>query len=165
MPMLSAMPSSLSLMAGSKVAAWNISNSLIALEGIKFAPTSHGCCLYQSLAFWADHRSGEPFVDCAVLSGIAAVNSDKVMSETEQSRERLKIIRVPFVRNAPPVPRDTFLAVIVPFFRELFVSKCFDENTTHYRTSLKVERDARPGVIPVAERDARWGFSQPLRDW
>src|SRR5277367_1280969 len=96
MPMLSAMPSSLSLMAGSKVAAWNISNWLMALDGIKSAPTSHAWCLYQSFAFSADHRSGEPFVECAMLCGIAGVNSDRVMSEKEQSKECLKIIRVPF---------------------------------------------------------------------
>ena len=44
MPMESAIPSSLSMSAGLKVAAWNISSSLMASEGTKLAPTSHGCC-------------------------------------------------------------------------------------------------------------------------
>jgi hypothetical protein len=38
----------------------------------------------------------------------------------------------------------------VPLFRELLVSKGFDENTTHHRASLEVKRNPGLGVIPVA---------------
>jgi hypothetical protein len=91
------------------------------LEGIKFAPTSHGCCLYQSFAFWADHRSGEPFVDCAMLCGIGAVNSDKVMSEKEQSRVCLKIIRVPFRSYWPAGSTEYVLSPLLGGFVIIFV--------------------------------------------
>ena len=42
MPMLSAHPSSRSIVVGSNVSACHISSSLIAVDGRKFAPTGHG---------------------------------------------------------------------------------------------------------------------------
>ncbi len=45
MPIISAHPSSRSIVASSKLSACHISNSLIAVDGRKFAPTGHGCCV------------------------------------------------------------------------------------------------------------------------
>src|SRR5258708_1546862 len=50
-----AQPSSRSMVALSKVSFCHISNSLMAVLGIKLQPTGQGCILYQALAFSAVH--------------------------------------------------------------------------------------------------------------
>ena len=67
MPIDSARPNSLLSSAGSKVAAWNISNWLMASEGMKLAPTSHGCWSYQACALLSLQRPAvsRVFADCA----------------------------------------------------------------------------------------------------
>src|ERR1035438_5923525 len=57
MPMPSAHPSSRSRVVGSKLSACHISNSLMAVEGRKLAPTGQGCWAYQALAFASVQRS------------------------------------------------------------------------------------------------------------
>src|ERR1700722_14430992 len=55
MPRLSAQPSSRSIVGRSNVSACHISNSLIAVLGMKLLPTSQGCDAYHSSARCADH--------------------------------------------------------------------------------------------------------------
>jgi hypothetical protein len=57
MPMLSANPSSRSMVAGSNVSACHISSWLMAVLGMKLHPTGQGCPRYQSLALAADQRA------------------------------------------------------------------------------------------------------------
>src|ERR1700730_3111607 len=66
MPMDSPRPSSLSLSAGLKVAAWNISSWLMASEGTKLAPTNQGCFAYHALAASSVQRWG-----CWAAAGMA----------------------------------------------------------------------------------------------
>jgi len=55
-PMSEAQPSSRSMVAGSKLCACHISSWLIAVEGMKLQPTSHGCLSYQAPIFSCDQR-------------------------------------------------------------------------------------------------------------
>ena len=54
MPIPWAKPSSLSMVRVSNVSACHISSWLMAVEGVKLAPTSQGWWAYQVLAFMGD---------------------------------------------------------------------------------------------------------------
>src|SRR5258705_6605154 len=54
-PMLSAQPNSRSMVFGSQVSACHISNSLMAVLGIKLHPINQGCWLYHSFAWLVVH--------------------------------------------------------------------------------------------------------------
>src|ERR1700761_6791550 len=68
----------------------------MAFEGIKFAPTSHGCCLYQSFAFCWDQRSTGVPAPCA--------HAESETANETQSREFLKTIALPFMAKLLAFP-------------------------------------------------------------
>jgi len=55
MPSAAAHPSSRWIVAGSNVAAWNISSWFEAVDGRKLQPTSQGCCRYHRWAWLGSH--------------------------------------------------------------------------------------------------------------
>src|SRR5258708_32949486 len=83
-PMPSAQPNSRSIVAGSKVSACHISNSLLAVEGKKFPPTGHGCLAYQAFASVSVQRCCAPRVDNAVNRNASTSDPN---SELEALRE------------------------------------------------------------------------------
>src|ERR1017187_2391226 len=80
MPIASAQPSSRSMVAGSKVSACHISNSLTAVEGRKSAPTGQGCCVYQALACASVQRSRVPD-GCCALRQETTVNNNRTAGQ------------------------------------------------------------------------------------
>src|ERR1700722_20230597 len=91
MPMFCAQPSSRSIVGKSNVSACHISSSLIAVDGMKLLPTSHGCASYQSLARFIDQRSFAEYsgaVDSAEVANGTATRKRKI-SPAASERNRI----------------------------------------------------------------------------
>src|ERR1019366_3935727 len=92
MPIPSAQPSSRSIVVGSKVSACHISNSLLAVDGKKFAPTGHACFAYQSLTCCSVQRIDCPLPCCPSRAGIVT-NKSSTLIEHSDARTVLRADR------------------------------------------------------------------------
>src|SRR5579871_860324 len=113
MPMFCAHPSSRSIVAKSNVSACHISNSLIAVDGMKLLPTSHGCDSYQSFARFWDQRSFAEYSGAADFAEIANGEAERKRKIKPAASDRNRIpMLLGCARTANSVSRERFVTQV-----------------------------------------------------